>query len=104
MNLETYRTVNNNEKNRFELDIDGVVSIIDYTFKKSSSQMFLIHTEVNSSFQGKGIGNKIVKEALGIIRKEGFELIALCPFVIAFLKRHHEYLDLMSEKNQARFK
>ncbi|WOK08012.1 GNAT family N-acetyltransferase [Imperialibacter roseus] len=104
MNLDAYETINNPDKKRFELEIDGVLSVIEYTFKKSTNQMFLVHTEVDPSLRGKGVASKIVKEALDIIRKEGHELVPLCPFVVAFLKKHKEYHDLMNEKNQARFK
>jgi uncharacterized protein len=104
MNLDAYKTINNPDKKRFELEIDGVLSVIEYTFKKSTNQMFLVHTEVDASLRGKGVASKIVKEALDMIRKEGQELVPLCPFVVAFLKKHHEYHDLMNETNKARFK
>jgi uncharacterized protein len=104
MNLDAYHTIDNPDKKRFELDIDGALSILEYTVKKSTNQLFLVHTEVHPSLRGKGVGNKIIREVLDLVRASGYEMVPLCPFVVAFLKKHHEYHDLMSEKNRDRFK
>lgn len=67
MTLSNYSTVQNETSKRFEPDIDGQLSAIEYTLKKSTHQIFLIHTEVARQIQGSGIGNKIVKESLDLI-------------------------------------
>lgn len=104
MSLENYQTIDDPENKRFELDIDGKLSVIEYTVKRSTNQIFLVHTEVHSALRGQGVGEKLVKEALEMVRKNGYELVPLCPFVASFLKRHKEYHDLMNEKNRERFK
>jgi len=104
MNLSDYSTWQNETSKRFELDIDRQLSVIGYTIKKSTNQIFLIHTEVARQIQGSGIGNKIVKESLDIIRTKGYHLVPLCPFVVAYLKRHPEYHDLIDPSKQAIFK
>lgn len=104
MKLEDYKTVDNPDKKRFELEIDGKLSVIEYTIKKSSNQIFLVHTEVESALRAKGVGVKLVKEALDLVQGSGYELVPLCPFVVAYLKRHNEYHHLMNEKNRERFR
>ncbi len=104
MNLSDYATRQNETTKRFELDIDGQLSVIEYTLKKSTNQIFLVHTEVARQIQGSGIGNKIVKESLDIVRQKGYQLVPLCPFVVAYLKRHPEYHDLIDPSKQPLFK
>lgn len=100
MKLDDYTTTFNPDKKRFELDIEGKLSVIEYTFKKSTNQIFLVHTETHPELRERGVGQKLVKEALDIVREQGFELVPLCPYVVAFLKRHPQYHDLMSESNR----
>lgn len=102
MSLDDAHTTDNPEKKRFELNLGGAMSFIEYTIKKSTNQIFLVHTEVDPSLRGQGVGGKLVKEALDIVRQRGLELVPLCPYVVSFLKRHPEYHDLMNETNRNR--
>jgi predicted GNAT family acetyltransferase len=55
----------------------------------------LLHTEVPQAFEGQGIGSKLIAFALHDIRERGLELLPICPFVIAYVRRHPEYQDLL---------
>jgi uncharacterized protein len=55
------------------------------------------HTEINSAFEGQGVGSALVRWALDDSRDRGYGVLASCPFVRAFLERHRaEYADLVS--------
>ncbi len=88
-------TTINQEKKRFELDINGEVARIEYILNEKGI-MFLTHTEVPRSLEGQGIGKKIVEETLQYMKAHNLQLAPLCPFVAAYLKRHDEYRALLA--------
>jgi predicted GNAT family acetyltransferase len=55
----------------------------------------LVHTEIEPSLEGQGVGSRLVAGALADIRSRGLELVPVCPFVLAYLKRHPEFDDLV---------
>lgn len=55
----------------------------------------LVHTEVDPSAKGSGVGSLLVRSALDDIRGRGLHVIPVCPFVVAYIKRHKEYADLV---------
>jgi predicted GNAT family acetyltransferase len=48
----------------------------------------LQHTEVPPSGKGRGIGDALVRAALGYARERGLRVVATCPYVQAWLRRH----------------
>jgi predicted GNAT family acetyltransferase len=48
----------------------------------------LQHTEVPESAQGHGVGDLLVRAALDYARSHGLKVIATCPYVQAWLRRH----------------
>jgi len=66
------------------------------TYGERDGQVILFHTEVDQTIEGRGLGSTLVRGALDDIRERGLELVPLCPFVRAYLKRHPEYDDLVA--------
>ncbi len=83
------------DAHRFELSVDGATAFIDY--RRVGNTLTLIHTEVPDKLLGRGVGSKLVKGALAMIRKSGQRIVAECPFVSTYLTRHAEYRDLLAE-------
>jgi len=55
------------------------------------------HTEVDQELQERGLGSKLVKDALDQLRTStNVRIGATCPFVRKFLAEHPEYNDLTS--------
>ena len=48
----------------------------------------LEHTEVPASGKGQGVGDALVRAALGYARERGLRVMATCPYVQAWLRRH----------------
>lgn len=78
---------------RFELEVDGVVAFSEY--KRKDGVVTFIHTEVPDALGGKGVGSKLAKGALDAVRAAGEKVIARCPFIAAYIKKHAEYQDLL---------
>jgi predicted GNAT family acetyltransferase len=89
-------TVHDNPaRHRFELDVDGVIAFSEYSRKPGV--VTFIHTLVPDELGGKGVGSKLARGALDLVRARGEKVIAKCPFIAAFIKKHAEYQDLLAE-------
>ncbi len=88
--------VNNTTAKQFELNVDGGMAIIEY--KQTATKIFLLHTEVPPQLEGKGVGTAIIEKTLEYIEAHHLKLVPLCPFVLAYLKRHPEWRRLEDEK------
>jgi predicted GNAT family acetyltransferase len=88
----------NNGANRFELEVEGHVAFIDYTLKREL--LFLIHTEVPEALQGKGIAGIIVQKTFEYAKKNGYQIVPLCPYVRTYLERHPEWKELVAPNSE----
>jgi predicted GNAT family acetyltransferase len=78
---------NNPDALRYELVVDDeVVGEIDY--RRSHDAVVLVHTEVSPALEGRGLGGQLVAGALEDVRAQGLRVVAVCPFVRAYLRRH----------------
>ncbi len=84
----------NEERKRYELAIEGQTAFLEYILTKDN-KIYLTHTEVPKSLEGRGIGSRIILQALVDIKKKGLTLVPLCPFVAGFLKKHPEWRELV---------
>jgi predicted GNAT family acetyltransferase len=87
--------VDNDAARRFELTVDGRTAYTDYQL--TGRRVFLIHTEVPAELQGKGVGSRLVRGALDLAAQRELEVVPVCPFVASYLRRHPEYLRLVSD-------
>ena len=91
------------ERRRYEIAVDGVlVGIAEY--RRRPGVISFIHTEIDPSRMGEGLGTLLVKAALNSARAEGLAVLPYCPFVRNFIDRHRgEYLDLVPVDRRAMF-
>ena len=64
-------------------------------YRDRDGKRVLLHTEVDRSLEGTGLGSRLVAGALDDLRARGVRGAAICPFVRAYLGRHPEYADLV---------
>lgn len=66
------------------------------TYSWAGSEKFIIdHTEVNSEFNGKGVGKKMVLAAVEYARENKLKIIPLCPFAKAMFEKIFEIRDVL---------
>jgi uncharacterized protein len=53
------------------------------------------HTFVPECFRGNGVANKLIKAALGYAQEQQYRVIASCPAVSSYIRRHKEYQPLL---------
>lgn len=83
----------NTQDRRFELEEGGSTAFIKYS--SSGAVITLIHTEVPEALSGKGVGSKLVRGTLELLRARGARIVPQCPFVAAYIRRHPEFEDLV---------
>jgi predicted GNAT family acetyltransferase len=88
------RVSDNTELNRYELDVDGHLSFIDY--RRHGSVVTMTHAEVPPVLNGRGIGSELAQGALDLVRKSKETVVPQCPFINSFIKRHAAYLNLLA--------
>jgi predicted GNAT family acetyltransferase len=76
----------NRAGNRFELETEGQVAFLDY--ERRPDAMVFIHTEVPAELRGRGLAERLVKAGLDTARREGLRIVAECPFVTAYMRKH----------------
>src|ERR1700736_2348476 len=80
--------IDNTDASRFELRADGWLAELVYHIP--GGRLVLIHTEVPSELEGRGIGGRLVTAAVDRAVREGVTLVPLCPFARGWLERHPE--------------
>lgn len=82
---------------RFEARIDGsVAGFVDY--ERRDDRVVFTHTEVDPSFEGRGVGGALAKTALDQVRDHGERVVPLCEFIAAYIDRHAAYADLVDHQ------
>lgn len=85
----------NPAESRYESRVGDEVAVLEYE-RDADKHIALIHTEVPSALEGRGIASKIVRFALDDARARGLEVIPICPYVVSYLRRHPDDLDVVA--------
>jgi predicted GNAT family acetyltransferase len=89
-----FRVVNNEAAHRYEAFIgDERAGFVDYRLRPG--RIVLVHTEVDDSFEGQGVGGRLAEAALDDARARGLSVSPMCPFIASFIDEHPEYADLV---------
>jgi predicted GNAT family acetyltransferase len=83
------------EASRYELRLDGrLIGLAAY--RRGNGRIAFTHTEVDESCEGRGFGSALAAAALEAARREGSEVVPLCPFIAHYIERHPEYAQLVA--------
>jgi predicted GNAT family acetyltransferase len=64
-------------------------------FAERDGQRVFYHTEVDEAFGGRGLGTALIAEELAVTRADGLRIVAVCPMVAAYVKKHPEFDDIL---------
>ncbi|MEU6262650.1 GNAT family N-acetyltransferase [Saccharopolyspora shandongensis] len=94
--------VDNPDAKRFEIRADGeLAGFAEYRLRPKS--IAFVHTEIDSRFEGRGLGSALVRTALDDVRERGLAVLPYCPFVRRWISTHPDYLDLVPVDKRAEF-
>lgn len=89
---------NNKEEHRYQVKIDDQIAVL--TYKEEEGRIIFLHTGVPPALEGHGIANKLAFFALEEARTQHLTVIPSCPFVASYIRRHQEYLPLLTATEQ----
>jgi predicted GNAT family acetyltransferase len=82
---------------RFEMPAGGLVSFVNY--RRAAQVLTLTHAEVPPSLEGQGVGSRLVRGVLELVRARGETVVPRCPFIARYIERHPEYADLLAPRS-----
>jgi uncharacterized protein len=88
---------------RYEIRLDGRTA--GFTVYKSKPNLIaFLHTEIDPSLEGRGLGSRLIGFALEDARERGLDVLPFCPFVNDFIRRHRDdYFELVPERYRLEF-
>jgi uncharacterized protein len=86
----------NTTQGRFELDVAGGTAFINYWLR--GDVVIMLHAEVPRELRGQGVGAKLVREALELVRSRNQTVNPRCSFVATYIHRHPEYQSLVAQQ------
>lgn len=87
---------------RYEARLAGEL-IGHATCTPSMGVLIIGHTEVDRRHEGRGVGAALIKAVLDDVRARGLQVLPLCSFAAAYVRRHREYADLVPQERRAQF-
>ncbi|MBS1782688.1 MAG: N-acetyltransferase [Bacteroidetes bacterium] len=79
-------------KNRF-YTTDNLAQLV---FDSKKGTLIILHTDVDPSLAGQGVGKKLVLAIVQHARQNGLKIKAECSFAHAILTKTSEYADILS--------
>jgi predicted GNAT family acetyltransferase len=89
---------NNPAASRYELHVGSeLAGFVDYRLRDGGTVISLIHTEIESAFQGAHLATHLARFSLDDARERGLAVLPVCPYINSWIKKHPEYADLVPE-------
>jgi uncharacterized protein len=82
-------------RRRYEVYADDVPAGL-LSYRLSGDRLCLLHTEIESPYEGNGLGSVLVKFVLDEARANSRTVVPYCPYVKGWIDVHAEYSDLIS--------
>ena len=85
------RITRNDDANRYEMFLGSeLAGFAEYRLRPDSRIVF-IHTVVDPTFKGRGLGSRLAQFVLDDAVARGERIVPRCPFIAAYLRSHPEY-------------
>ncbi|HLS00926.1 MAG TPA: GNAT family N-acetyltransferase [Beutenbergiaceae bacterium] len=81
---------------RFHIHVDDQdAGVLEY--QDTGGGWVFTHTEVKPEFTGRGLAGMLAGHALREAVSKGKDIKPVCPFVVAYVKKHPEFQDHVVE-------
>jgi uncharacterized protein len=84
---------------RYEMQVEGKTAFI--TYRRAGTVVTLLHAEVPPELAGHGVGSALTRGTLELARARGDKVIARCPFIVTYIRRHAEFQSLLAAPEHA---
>jgi predicted GNAT family acetyltransferase len=79
---------------RYEMDEQGLTSWADY--RRSGDVLQVTHVEAPIPLRGTGAAGRLMAAVAADARARGLRILPVCGYAAAWLKRSHEFHDLVA--------
>ena len=86
--MDSNPVTHNEAQGQFEIALGKETAFLQY--HRTQESISLIHTEVPEGLRRRGLGSQLVRAALDYAHFNQLKVVALCPFVKAYLQRNPE--------------
>jgi predicted GNAT family acetyltransferase len=83
--------IDNAQAQRFEMTVDGETAVLEY--QRTPRSIVLVHTEVPPALRGRHLADDLAKAAIDQAHAEKLQIVAVCPFVRAYVRKHRNHLS-----------
>lgn len=84
---------------QFFIRVNGQRAVLEY--RRAPATIYFVHTEVPPALRHHGLADVLAHAGLEYARAEHLAVVALCPFVAAYIERHPEYQPLVKAEKPA---
>ena len=91
---ENFKITHNTDNLRFEVTMDD--HLAELTYRLKDNEIYLMHTGVPKPIGNYGIARALTEHALEYALKKGMKVIAYCPYVRTYMKRHPDWRENLS--------
>lgn len=85
---------NNRGQSRYEMDEEGHTSYADYRLQ--GDRLFLDYVYAPPPLRGSGAAGRLMAALAADAREQGLKITPICGYAAAWLRRSHEFRDLVS--------
>jgi predicted GNAT family acetyltransferase len=85
--------VNNEARNRFELEENGELAFANY--RRNGDVFTIPHVEAAMALRGKGSASRLMEGIVVIARENHYKIHPTCSSAMAWFRRHPEQSDLV---------
>ena len=79
---------------RYEMDEQGQTSWADYQLR--DGRLYLLHVESPPALRGTGAAGRLMAALAADVKAKGLKITPICGYAGAWLKRSHEFRELVS--------
>lgn len=83
------------DKERYEIRL-GAELVGFAAARRRGGVVTMPHVEIVLAHRGKDLASRLVRGALDDIEIKGERVVALCPYVVAFIRRNPRYKGLLA--------
>jgi predicted GNAT family acetyltransferase len=84
---------NNLERSRYEMDEEGLTAYADYRLQ--DDRLYLDYVFAPLPLRGTGASGRLMKALAEDVRAQGLKITPICSYAAAWLRRSHEFRDLV---------
>ena len=78
--------VDNLNRRRYELDVDGHTVFADY--RLDGRTLYITHVEAPIALRGTGAAGRLMEGLVPLARSSGYDIVPVCSYAVAWMKRY----------------